>query len=399
MQWNYGSQENLALYERLIQEQYKGVPASPSDVTSVNKADAPILSSTTGFFNPVYGASVMQQLAHDSVLFGMLPKYPYKKRGFRAETTRFVTSGVGVAENAAVPDSVKNAIAAVDVPIKEHAITVEISERQRLLMEAGDDTAYTDYAGVMESAKRSFSYAYDADINTDVTTVASNNSESIDRVVSSYAEVNNCADVNANDADIYSLDRDAAASWTDAYVNHGSNVTRVLSDTIVRAVMSNTVSNGADPRTQVWYTGADTYEALVGLYGTQNRYAMQFTGPGTSAVSGEPAKGIAYGMEMATLYGRPFFVAPTGKVVANGAAGAGTAISNLYLLDLGTDTIYGEPILGIKTLRAPILAKTGLMDGYPAHAKLGNETIIYAAMELECKNFKRQGKARDLAAP
>ena len=387
------TRENLALMEELIAENYGGTPRGPEEIRDMAKIDAPILSTTSGFFNTAFGASVFEQLNNSSTLFNLLPKFAYKRGGFRSGETRYIASGIGVAENGAIPDSVRPTRKQIPVGIKEHAIALEYSERERLLAQTDDDVGF-DVAHELELAKNSFVYAFDADLNGNVTTVAGNNVESIDRVVSSYGEVTNCADVNANDSDIYSQDRDAGATVYDAYVNHNSNAAHNLSDKIVRAVVENTVTAGANPKTQTWYTGEDTYAQLIALYGSQMRYTQPHDNPfaaGTKVEGDGKAAGSNFGMEMATLYGRPIYVAPSDKVVAPG----NSVISNLYLLDTGYDKVYNEPILGIKTLQAPIIARTTLRE-YPAHAKLGNEHVIYAAMELECKRFNIQGKARDL---
>jgi len=384
--------ENVRLLEEMIEQNYGNVPRSPAEIRDIAKTDAPILSTTTGYFNATFGASVFQQLNESAVLFGLLPKFAYKRSGFRAQTTRFKNSGIGVAENAAVPDSVKPTMAQITVGIKEQAITMEYSERQRLLAGTMDDVGF-DVAQLLERAKQSFAYALDADMNVAMETLASNNIESIDRVCSSYAEITNCGET-AGDADIYGLDRDAAATYADAYVSHNSNTARALSDKIVRSLVSNTTLAGADPKTQFWYTGEDTYSNLCAMYGTQMRYVQPSDNPfraSTNPTQDGKGGGSNFGMEMATLYGRPIYVAPSDKVVKSGTS----VISNLYLLDIGYDAIYREPKLGVKVLQAPIIAETTLAN-YPAHAKLGNEHVLYSAMELECKRFNIQGKARDL---
>ncbi|MFH7835149.1 MAG: hypothetical protein QXL51_00960 [Candidatus Aenigmatarchaeota archaeon] len=381
------------LYKKVIEASYGS--RTLEEVKAMAKADAPILSNTTGFFNAVYGAQVFQQLNTSSTLFGVLPKFPYQRSGFRAQTTRFVDSGVGAAENATIGtggiETVKPTLVQVNVGIKEQAVAFEFSQRMKLLANTKDDAAF-DVANILEAAKQSFIYAIDTDMNQNVTTTASANIESIDRVVSSYSEVHNCTDVDSNDADIYGLDRDMGASWADAYVSHNSATNRPISDAIVRELIANTVKAGANPSTQIWYTGTDTYEQLVSLYQTQMRYAGPEIFKARTNVNDGEAGGINFGMEMGTLYGRPIYVAPAGKVAASGGAGK---ISNLYLLDIGIDPVYNEPKLGIKVLQAPITIQTN-MENYPAHQKLGNKYLLYSAMELECKRFNIQGKARDL---
>ena len=134
--------------------------------------------------------------------------------------------------------------------------------------------------------------------------------------------------------------------------------------------------------------GSDTYKSITDLDQTKVRYfteAQQASDTGLAA-------GPNFGLQPGKLFSRAVFVAPEEQVTTNGT------LSNLYLFDLGLDRVRKKPILGIKVLQVPIIAQTGLANNqYPAHGKLGNEMVIYSAMELECRNFKRQGKARDLA--
>ena len=386
----YGGPENTKLLETLIERQYGNTPQGVAETKNLAKIDAPILSTTTGYYNATFGASVFQQLNTSSVLFNLLPKFQYERSGYRAQTTRFKNSGIGVTENGAVPDSVKPTIAPVTVGIKEHSIAVEISQRDLMLMENSKDDVAWDMQAILASAGESFTYALDADMNVQVGTLASNNIESIDRVVSSYDEITSCSET-AGDGDIYGLDRDAAASWADAYVNHNSANLHSISKKIIRDLVSNTIKAGANPKTQAWYTGDDTWAEIMALFENQER--LEATGGfnlGDSIEGSGQQGGINFGTEMQKLHGRPVYVAPSDKV-----AKTTSGISNLYLLDVGYDKLYNAPKLGVKVLKAPILATTRL-ETYPAHAKLGNETVLYAAMELEAKRFNIQGKARDL---
>jgi uncharacterized protein (UPF0254 family) len=387
------SGENLRLYNELWEKQYQGITSA-----DMAKTDLPHTTSSPdgGRYNAVFGAALFQQLQTSSVLFGALPKFAYSRSGFRVRKSRYVTSAggseatVAVSENGAVPDSVASDTLEVTVGTKEQALAIEISERMRLLATKNDDIAM-DVANELEYAKQNFMYLINAKLNEDVTTVASTSVESIDRVVSSYAEVANCTgDVHTNDADIYSQDRDAAASWCDAYVDHNSSTTRALSKKIVAGLVDQTVRAGAVPTDQFWYTGSDTWAQLMLLYDSQVRYVQPEATGLTNPTADGKGQGINVGKEMATLYGRPVYIAPAGAVTANGD------ISNLYLLTGQYDPVYKEPVLGIKVLQAPIIAQTNLVN-YPAHAKLGNEYLLYSSMELHCSRFKVQGKARDLA--
>jgi hypothetical protein len=387
--------ENLKLWQKLVDDNYAG--AGGAGAMNLAKADAPMLTTTdtNGLFNTQFGASIFRQLNESAVLFGALPQYAYSRNGYRAQTTRFLDSGAGQAQNASLPDTIKPTTATVTVGLNEDAITVEYSERLRLLATKSKDDA-ADLAALLDRAKGSFVYAIDADMNVAVSTaLAGYNIESIDRVVSSYDELNSCS-VTAQYCDIYGLDRDGGATWADAVVDHNSGTTREIDDSVVQTLMQKTMANGADPKAQFWYTGTDTARQLRSLYQNQLRYnsPAENNPVGASVEDGGKAAGYNFGVEMGTLFGRPLYVAPSGKVAATGTS---SPLSNLYLLSTQFDSYYQEPALGIKVLQAPMIAQT-MLSTYPAHQKLGNKFVLYAAMQLECKRFNIQGKARDLKA-
>ena len=389
--------ENLRLMQELIDKNYGNVGGVGSVTAPLAKIDAPMLTTTdtNGLFNTQFGAALFRQLNESNVLFGALPQYAYRRNGFRAQTTRYLNSGAGVTQNASIPESIKPTTVAVTVGLSEMSIAAEYSERLRLLAQKSEDDA-ADLQGLLDAAKGSYMYAIDADMNSAVDAgTAGYNIESIDRVVSSYSEINACS-VTSNYGDIYGLDRDAGATWADAYVNHNSGTTREIDMSIVTDLISGTKRAGADPKSQFWYTGDDTWNQLQGLAQNQIRYNTpeEFKAMGEGVEQGGKAGGFNFGAEMGTLFGKPVYVAPYGKVAATGSA---SPLSNLYLLSTQNDPRYNEPTLGVKVLQAPMLAETRLQT-YPAHGKLGNKFVIYSAMQLECKRFNIQGKARDLKA-
>ena len=52
----------------------------------VQKVNAPVLTSTTGVFNAVFGAQAFNQLNQEANVFALLPKMPWDKSGWRAIT-------------------------------------------------------------------------------------------------------------------------------------------------------------------------------------------------------------------------------------------------------------------------------------------------------------------------
>ena len=72
------------------------------------KADDPMLTTTTGVYAPHYGAKIWAQLNMEYNLFAILPKFPWGPEDGWTVISAFPSTKVfGVAENGAIPDSVK----------------------------------------------------------------------------------------------------------------------------------------------------------------------------------------------------------------------------------------------------------------------------------------------------
>ena len=66
----------------------------------VSKINAPVLSSTDGVFNAVFGAQAFNQLNMEANVFGLLPKRPWEKSGWRVITADAgSTADGGITEN------------------------------------------------------------------------------------------------------------------------------------------------------------------------------------------------------------------------------------------------------------------------------------------------------------
>ena len=77
-----------------MREAYYG-PADSEIAMAVQKADAPVLSTTTGVYNRVYGEAVWELLNNEARSWGVLPKKPLQNTGFRVITARSSTLGTG----------------------------------------------------------------------------------------------------------------------------------------------------------------------------------------------------------------------------------------------------------------------------------------------------------------
>ena len=362
---------------------------SPVGAKYIAKADAPVLTTTTGVYNAIYGAQVWAQLNQEANVFGVLPKTPWTRSGWRVITARAATSGGGVAENGTLPDTLKPTFQEISTKPKTVAHTFDVSEVQQFLAEESED----DAIGGMEMMRSLMGIHHKEMMNvmlmTNVTTVASNNLESVDRVASSYAEVTNCGDVDANDADIYGLDRDAAASWADAYVDENANVDRDLTDEMIRTGLRTVKQQGGN--TTVIVTGYDTYAKIQGLYEPSVRYMPIGEATAKVGVNGiQTEAGLGFGVNVATLYGIPLILSK--DTVKD-------TISRIYFLDTSDPEGFGKPRLGIDVAKPTQYFEAGMYasnkDPFGID-RLGTEGMYRTMAELKCRFFKAQGKIRDL---
>jgi len=352
----------------------------------VTKADAPVLSTTTGVYNAVYGAQVWIQLNSEANAFGALPKEVWTHSGWRVITTAAATDGTGgVAENGAIPDTTKPTFAEVSTKPKTVAHSFDVTEVQEILAQSEDDAI-----GNIEFLRNYFGIRHKEHINKmllgDVDTLASDNFESIDRVVSSYDELTNLS-LTAGDSDIYGIDRDAAASWADAYVDDNSGTDRSLTDDLVLALIQNIGTNGGN--TTFNLTGHDSLRVLINQFSSQIRYNVLGEATASVGVNGiQTEDGVNAGFRIASLYGIP--VLKSHNVFQD-------TISRFYALDTSDPEGFGKPRLSFRVAKPTQYFETGMNQGNPfAINKFSNEGVYRTVGELICRFFKAQGKIRDL---
>jgi hypothetical protein len=353
----------------------------------IGKTDAPVISTTTGVYNAVFGLNAWTMLNQEANAFGVLPKYVQKRSGWRVVTARAGTLGTGgVAENGSIPESTKPTFAEVSAKPKTIAHTFNVSEVQSVLAGLPDDDAIGD----MQWMRQYFTVQHVEHMNKmlmkDVSTLASNNLESIDRVCSSKGEVD-AGLADANDADIHGLDRDGVTTY-DAYVSHASGTDRTLTDSIIRTGLYNVRTNGG--QTNFILTGDDTYSSIQGLYDPQVRYAPLGQANIKVGVNGVQSKdGIGVGIDVATIYGKPLLTTKDTEK---------DTISRIYLLDTTDPEGYGEPRLGIRVAKPTQYFEAGMNTSAGPFGinKLADEGMFRTMAELIATALHAQGKIRDL---
>lgn len=356
----------------------------------VAKADAPVLNTTTGVANPVFGAMAFSQLNMEGNAFALLPKYPWQKSGWRAITADAgSTAAGGVAENAAIPDTIKPTFAEITVTPGEVAHSFDVSYRHEALTMRGDDNI-----GNMEQLRVYFSALHAKRINEqlliDVDTAYSTGFESLDRVCSSNAEISDLS-LDANDADIYGLDRDGGATWADAVVDSNGGTDRAFQLSLIEDTLATLEDNGA--RTNVILTGNDTKWRIISLAQNSVRY-RGILGEAVASIGlngVETEQGMDFGQRVSTVYNIPLF---------SSQAVPKDTISRIYLLDTTVHDETGVPRLGIAMLTPTMYFESGMSAATPnpfAIGRFGTEGVFYTSGQLVCTHFKAQGKIRDLA--
>ena len=245
------------------------------------KADAPMLSTSAGTYQAIYGRKVWSQLNQEFNAFSILPKKPWDRSGWRVITAKPNSGALhgGVAENATLPETTKPTFQHIAAKPKTIVHTFDMSETAMFL--ADKDDGLGDIRQVLkEEMGKHHAEHVNRMLCEDTTTVAGNDFESLDRVtVGSIEGSGTTADTmnfsadgtaygTAADEDIYSIDR-SGNSWAEAEVStSGSKGTnRNLSLDHLDLLFQKIWTRGGNPK--VILTGYDTLMRLQQLLQSQ----------------------------------------------------------------------------------------------------------------------------------
>lgn len=353
------------------------------------KADSPLLSTTAGTYQAIYGRKVWSQLNQEFNAFSILPKKPWDRSGWRVVTAKAsFTTGGGVAENATLPETTKPTFLHIAAKPKTVAHTFDMSEVAIFL--ADKDDGLGDIRQVLkEEMGKHHAEHVNRMLTQDVDTAAGNDFESLDRITASAAtmDVTGTPPASAHadaatDLDIYSIDR-SANTWSDAETVlpgttanvRGANVNLSLDhlDDMFQQVWT----RGGNPK--VILTGYDTLMRVQQLLQSQQRFMEEKRiVPTYNGVKGVP--GIEAGFIVATYNGVP--IIPTKDMATDG-------ISRLYYLD--TDYLHFSTAIPTQYF------ESGIETGDPFGInRLGQEGLYRTMGEIWTTFFGGQGSIRDL---
>ena len=351
----------------------------------LQKTDYPVLTSTTGVRNILYGQRLWRQILVGYNALGAIPWKPWETSGYRAITAAGATTNPGNTEGGALSDTIKPTFLEQDINPTESHVTFEQSSLQTALEGKGDNVPWSEIVDYMSDEFRN---RLNRALLADADTVPSSGIRvSLDRAIASYAEiaygkVDDSAVLDANDLDVYaagSPDRDAAASWADAYVNgqaFGSG-SRTLALSHIDAMFTNCRPywNDASMNNKAIITGYDTLERIQQLLQAQQRFPektrVQFTVNGVQTVAGAEA-----GFDIASYKGVP--IIPDSNVLQD-------TLSRIMLCDF--DHLH----MGVLT---PVqYMESNDWFGLDKFVTMG---LYHMQGEVICTKYKAQGKARDL---
>ena len=373
------------------------------------RKDAPVLTSTEGAWDATYGAMCWSQVNLEANAFGSLPKNPHRTSGWRVITAASATANGGISESAALPATVKPTFAKLYAKPKLVANNFDMSTLQELMAKTPTEDAAPgmDVLRAQEamthknllnrmllvdvSARLAIAAAH-RDITGDATYWY--DMETLDRIVSSDSEedafgssYNNWFDPYLQDA---TIDRDSGTTY-DSYVSHASGTDRAISHALMHTVFQNIEDNAGN--TTFLLTGHDTYHNIIQLYdnatGTM-QYNVLGVAPITVGVNGVQAEsGIPVTPGVATLYGKPIIT--SANVPKDGS-------SRVFFLDTSDPEGFGLPRLGIDVAMPTAYFESGISKGDPFGLnRVGDEGMFLTVGEVRCRNFKAQGKLRDLS--
>ena len=365
---------------------YYGGTLGISKRYGIKKADDPLTTADTTYFNTMYGAAVYNNLNTKSEIFKLLRKEGWTQSGWRVLTARGTTTSgapeggtfgaTGNEVEGDVPDLVE-----VNATMKEVVTPWDVSTRAEMLAEA-DDGVKGLSAFLRREQAEAHTYYIDSQLTTDSDTPAGDDFESLDRIPWTDAANTAVSNSAATDADVWGastgVDR-SAVSWADGYVNHNSGTDRALTTAMLDAAIQNALENGVNYDDLLLLTGHDTMQDIKQLLNASSTSTWRYDlGPmGQSAQNGVSSE---TGMNLDSRVGYydsiPIYVSQhIPKDVT----------SRVYLLDMAN--LYFK-------LAAPTTYVSN--EDLGITKKLAKDFAFITAGELICTKFKTQGMIRDL---
>ena len=382
----------------------------------LRKADAPITTSTVGVFNAIYGAYAWAQLNLEANAFGILPKYPWDKSGWRVITAKPILNTTnsntvlgGTAEGGLIAETIKPTLQEIDVRPKTAQLPFSASEVMEWLATHSRD----DIWGGLGSLRLYMAVQHKEFLNrmllADVEVPAAaggafagtTDFESLDRIVSTSAEEGTLGGSGSGHYDPWAanatIDRDSGTAF-DCTVESASGTigtNGVLTDDTLRAFLRKIrIAAGKDPN--VFLGSHEVYSEIQGLYMPSvripNPYGEALVQIDVNGI--QSFKGTGVGIHVDSIYGIPFIPSKD----APSSSSDSSEVGRLFAFDTSDAEGYGYPRIGIQiAIPTEYYEATRRTPAYPFVNNAFVEKGVYRTMgETVCRHFKSQGKIRDI---
>lgn len=380
------------------------------------KANDPLLTSTSGVFNTVYGAYAWALLNLEANAFGILPKYPWDKSGIRfitakpsLTTTNGNTTLGGTAEGGQIAQTAKPTITTVDVKPKTAQLPFSASEVMEWLSNHSKDDIWGGLGSLrlyMAVQHKSFiNNMLLADVSNPARTTGSaftgtTNFESLDRIVASKAERDYINGLLSGTLwfdpwNVSTIDRDTLTTYDSTVISPSGTIGTqgILTDNTFRTFLRTIRKNiGKDPT--VFLGSHEAYSEVQGIYmpsvRIQNPYSETLVQVDVNGI--QTFKGTGVGIHVDTVYGIPYIPTQDAPTDATGEIG------RIFALDTSDAEGFGYPRMGIQVaIPTEYYEATRRSPGYPfVNAAFIEQGVFRTMGETICRNFRAQGKIRDI---
>jgi len=377
----------------MIDYYYGFVPeymAKSSD--GMQKQDNPMLTTSSGVRNAVYGSEVFSLVNHEPNIFALLENRAWVRSGVRIANEhghKPLGSG-GSEENATLNDTDRPNLEQYEVEAQTVQHNFDVSQEKELLAQTEDDdledpfdwlrrwygTGTEQQTGMGQHPKH-----INVQLGQDLESRGAEDLISIDQLISNQAEANNVIGT-ASDANVYGFDRSSGQFEANVLENGGNNRTFVIDilDDMVREIKQNSGKNPVTDDNYFFLTGHDTYQRIENEVGGKERLESERVSVGMNGVETEPGGDV--GITVQSYKQIPIFESV--DIPEDG-------ISRVYLVD--SSTLY------FKTLLPTQFYSTGTeVDGNPfAINRLGNQGLYVTIGQPAMVNPAAHAKARDLS--
>jgi len=378
----------------MIDYYYGFVPeymAKRSGGSAMAKQDNPMLTTSSGVRNAVFGSEVFSLVNHEPNIFALLENRAWVRSGVRIATEHghLPLGSGGSGENATLDDTDRPTLDQYEVDAVTVQHNFDVSQVKELLAQTEDDdlddpfdflrrwygTGTEQQTGMGQHPKH-----LNVQLGRDADNRGSNDLISIDQLISNSQESDIYSSSSAND--VYGFDRSSEEFEANVLHNDGNNRTFVIDllDDAIREIKENSGKNPVTDPNYFFLTGHDTYQRIENEVGGKERLEAERVSVGMNGVETQPGGDV--GITVQSYKQIPIFESV--DIPEDG-------IGRVFLLD--SSTLY------FKTLLPTQFYSTGTeVDGNPfAIDRLGNQGLYVTIGQPALVNPSAHAKVRDLS--